>query len=299
MFTAGYWKIDNSIDFVLISTGLAKMPSKQKPLPVDTGTTLGEAATRFLSALSAESATENQQELLKFTRWYGLDKPVINLTGQEIANYSGQFHSGTHKAVEHLNAVKTFLSYCFKQGWTPSNLAPHIRVRKPATRHTGPDAGKAEESIVLTKDGHEELKGKLAALKEERPKIVEELTRAAADKDFRENAPLEAAREKQGHVEGQIRDLENTLKRARVIESMQERGLKITLGDSVVLSFVESGERIEYTLVSSKEANIQQRKISLVSPMGQALFNREAGDTLEVVAPSGVLTYKIIEILRR
>jgi transcription elongation factor GreA len=276
------------------------MPSKQKPLPVNPGTTFGEAATRFLSTLSTESATENQQELLKFTRWYGVDRPIINLTGQEIANYSGQFHSGTHKAAEHLNAVKDFLSYCFKQGLTPSNLAPHIRVKKsPASKHTGPDTGKAEESIALTKDGHEELKGKLAALKEERPKIVEELRRAAADKDFRENAPLEAAREKQGHVEGQIRDLENTLKRARVIESTEEKGLKITLGDSVVLSYVESGERIQYTLVSSKEANIQQRKISLVSPMGQALFNKEAGDKLEVAAPSGVLTYKIIEILRK
>jgi len=275
------------------------MPSKQKPLPVNPGTSFGEAATRFLSILSAESAPQNQQELLKFTRWYGVDRPIIKLTGQEVANYSEQFHSGTHKAVEHLNAVKTFLSYCFKQGLTPSNLATHIRVRKPPARHTGRDTIKAEESIILTRDGHAELKQKLAALKEERPKMVEELRRAAADKDFRENAPLEAAREKQGHIEGQIRDLENTLKRARVLESAEKKGLKITLGDSVVLSYVKSGERIEYTLVSSKEANIQQGKISLVSPMGQALFNKEAGDMLEVAAPSGVLTYKIIEILRK
>lgn len=275
------------------------MPSKQKPLPVNPGTSFGEAATRFLSILSAESAPQNQQELLKFTRWYGVDRPIIKLTGQEVANYSEQFHSGTHKAVEHLNAVKTFLSYCFKQGLTPSNLATHIRVRKPPARHTGRDTVKAEESIILTRDGHAELKQKLAALKEERPKMVEELRRAAADKDFRENAPLEAAREKQGHIEGQIRDLENTLKRARVLESAEKKGLKITLGDSVVLSYVKSGERIEYMLVSSKEANIQQGKISLVSPMGQALFNKEAGDTLEVAAPSGLLRYKIIEILRK
>jgi transcription elongation factor GreA len=275
------------------------MPSKQKPPPDNHGTSLGEAATRFLSAISNESSQETQQELLKFTRWYGVDRQIINLTGQQVASYSEQFHSGTHKAVEHLNAVKTFLSYCFKLGLTSSNLAPHIRIRKPAVRHTGSDSGKADGSIILTRDGHEEMKRKLAALKEERPKMVEELTKAAADKDFRENAPLEAAREKQGHIEGQIRDLENTLKRAKVIESADGKGLKITMGDTVVISYVESGERIQYMLVSSKEANIQQGKISLESPMGQALFNKEAGDRLEVAAPSGVLTYEIIEILKK
>jgi transcription elongation factor GreA len=275
------------------------MPSKQKPPPANPGTSLGEAATRFLSTISNDSAPGTQQELLKFTRWYGVDRPIINLTGQQVANYSEQFHSGSHKAVEHLNVVKTFLSYCFKQSLTSSNMAPHIRIRKPASRHTGSDTGKSDESIILTRDGHEELKRKLAALKEERPKMVEELTRAAADKDFRENAPLEAAREKQGHIEGQIRDLENTLKRAKVMESPHERSLKITMGDTVVISYVESGERIQYMLVSSKEANIQLGKISMESPLGQALFNREAGDMLDVAAPSGVLTYKIIEILRK
>jgi len=275
------------------------MPSKQKPQPANPGTSLGEAASRFLSTLSDESAPQTQPELLKFTRWYGLDRPIINLSGQEVAGYSEEFHSGTHQAVEHLNTIKAFLSYCFKQGLTSSNLAPHIRVKKPSARqHGAPGKAKAEESIILTGEGHAELKRKLAALKEERPKIAEELRRAAADKDFRENAPLEAAREKQGHIEGQILDLENTLKRAKVMESLEEKGLKITMGDTVVISYVESGERIKYTLVSSQEANIQQGKVSLLSPMGQALFNREAGDTLQVTAPSGVLTYKIIEILR-
>ncbi|MBN1689438.1 MAG: transcription elongation factor GreA [Dehalococcoidia bacterium] len=274
------------------------MPSKQKPLPVNPGTSLGEAATQFLSTASKESAPEVQQELLKFTRWYGLDRPIIDLTGQVVSSYSEQFHSNTSQTIEHLNTVKTFLSYCYQQRLTPSNLAPHIRVKKPSARQQTPGSVKVEEPIILTREGHEELKRKLAALKEERPKISEELRRAAADKDFRENAPLEAAREKQGHIEGQIRDLENTLKRARVIETPEDKSQRITMGDTVIISFVESGEKIRYTLVSSKEANIQQGKISLSSPMGQALFNKEAGETLEVTAPSGMLKYRIIEILK-
>jgi len=133
---------------------------------------------------------------------------------------------------------------------------------------------------------------------EERPKIAEELRRAASDKDFRENAPLEAAREKQGHVEGQILELENTLKKAKIIEASMRNGLKITMGDTVTVADASSGEKINYTLVSSKEANIQQGKISIVSPMGQALFNKEVGDTLEVSAPSGIIRYKIMNIAR-
>jgi transcription elongation factor GreA len=272
------------------------MPSKQKPLPVNPGTSLGEAATRFLSTVSKESAAEIQQELLKFTRWYGLDRPIIDLTGQVVSSYSEQFHSSTSQTVKHLNQIKTFLSYCHKQGLTPVNLAPHIRVKKPGARQQAQSSAKVEEPIVLTRHGYETLKSKLAALKEERPKISEELRKAAADKDFRENAPLEAAREKQGHIEGQILELENTLKRSKVIEAPEEKGQRISMGDTVVISYLESGERIRYTLVSSKEANIQQGKISLNSPLGQALFNKEAGETLEVAAPSGVLKYQIIEI---
>ncbi len=274
------------------------MPSKHKPPSENPGISLGETATRFLSSLTPESASELQQEAFKFIRWYGEERPIISLTGQEVANYCEQFYASTTKSVVHLNAVKTFLGYAFKQGFTSSNLATHIRVKKLPARRASAGTVKAEEPIDLTKDGFEELKLKLAALKEERPRIAEELRRAAADKDFRENAPLEAAREKQGYIEGQIRDIENTVKRARVIESPTEKSLKISMGDTVIVTDRQSGEKINYTLVSSSEANIKQGKISIVSPVGQALFNKEAGDTLEVNTPSGVLTYKIVEIVR-
>ncbi|MCX6002628.1 MAG: transcription elongation factor GreA, partial [Chloroflexi bacterium] len=157
---------------------------------------------------------------------------------------------------------------------------------------------KAEEPIMLTKNGYDAMKSKLTSLKEERPRVTEEIKKAAADKDFRENAPLQAAREKQGHIEGQIRDLEETLKKARVFESADKTGIRIAIGDTVAITDTVSGEKINYTIVSSQEANIKQHKISLASPMGQAIFNKEAGDLLEVNAPSGVLTYKIVEITR-
>ena len=259
---------------------------------------MGEAATHYFSSLAPDSAVTIQQEVFKFIRWYGEEKPIINLTGQEVANYSEQFGVATAKSTEHLHAVKTFLAFAYKQGSTSTNLSVHIRVKKPAARRTSTGPAKAEEPIMLTKHGYDEMKSKLASLRAERPKVTEEIKKAAADKDFRENAPLQAAREKQGHIEGQIRDLEETLKKARVLESDGSAGIRIAMGDTVTIEDTASGEKINYTIVSSQEANIKQHKISLASPMGQAMFNKGAGDRMQVNAPSGVLIYKIVEITR-
>lgn len=274
------------------------MSSKQKPSPTNQGFSLGEAATHYFSSLPSDTSGHIQQEVFKFIRWYGEESPIINLTGQEIANYSEQFGVANTKFTEHLHEVKTFLAFAFKQGITATNLSVHIRVKKPASRRLSSSSLKAEEPIMFTKNGYNEMKSKLTSLKEERPRVTEEIKKAAADKDFRENAPLQAAREKQGHIEGQIRDLEETLKKARVFESADKTGIRIAIGDTVAITDTVSGEKINYTVVSSQEANIKQHKISLASPMGQAIFNKEAGDLLEVNAPSGVLTYKIVEITR-
>ena len=259
---------------------------------------MGEAATHYFSSLPPNTATPIQQEVFKFIRWYGEERPIINLTGQEVANYSEQFGVATTKSTEHLHAVKTFLAFAYKQGVTSANLSTHIRVKKPAARRLSASSLKSEDPIMLTQNGYDEMKSKLVSLKEERPRVTEEIKKAAADKDFRENAPLQAAREKQGHIEGQIRDLEDTLKKARVLESNDKTGIRIAMGDTVTIAETASGEKINYTIVSSQEANIKQHKISLASPMGQAIFNKEAGDLLEVNAPSGVLIYKIVEITR-
>jgi transcription elongation factor GreA len=274
------------------------MPSTHKPQTPDPGSSLGDMATRYLSTISKAQASETHQELFKFIRWYGEDRPVISLTGQEIANYSDQFVTATTKSVQHLNIIKLFLVYNYKCGLTSSNMGAHIRVKKVSTRSSAAVSPKVDEPFIMTSQGHEDLKRKLAVLKEERPKITDEIRKAAADKDFRENAPLEAAREKQGHIEGQIRDIENTLKHAKIVESSEEQGLRISIGDTATIVDTVSEEKISYTLVGSKEANIKQGRISIVSPMGQALFNKEVGEVLEVNAPSGVLHYRILDITK-
>lgn len=274
------------------------MPSKRQSHFPDIEISLGEAAGQFLSTTPGELMAITQQDIFKFVRWYGENRLFSSLVAQEVANYCEQLNSSSSQAIEHLNTVKQFLSYAHKQKFTSANLAPHIRIKKTTAKKTGPPQIKTKDDIILTSQGYQELKNKLAALQAERPKIADELKKAAADKDFRENAPLEAARERQGLIEGQIREIENTLKRAKVVESVSEGTYKITIGDTVTISDISSGEKIVYMLVGSKEANIKQGKISIVSPMGQALFNKEIGDILEVNAPSGLLKYKILEILR-
>ena len=122
------------------------------------------------------------------------------------------------------------------------------------------------------------------------------MRRAAADKDFRENAPLEAAREQYGHLEGQIRELEEALKSAIVIGEKQRVALKVSVGDSVILRNLTSGEELHYTIVNSKEVDPTRGKISSASPIGKAIIGRGQGELVEVTAPAGKLRYQIEQV---
>jgi transcription elongation factor GreA len=152
-----------------------------------------------------------------------------------------------------------------------------------------------EEQIVITRQGYEDAKNKLEQLKREQPLLRAEITRAAADKDFRENAPFHAAREKMSYLEGEIQMLENTLRMAKIVES--NTGVKVGLGDTVVIENLDDEERSTYTLVGPREANMREGKVSISSPLGQALMGVSVGDTVDVKAPAGVLGYLIVSKL--
>jgi len=149
-----------------------------------------------------------------------------------------------------------------------------------------------EEQIVITRQGYENAKNRLEQLKSEQPLVREEITRAAADKDFKENAPFHAAREKMSYLKGEIQRLEDTLRLAKIVES--NTGSKIGLGDTVVIENLDDEERSTYTLVGPREANMREGKVSISSPLGQALIGTNVGDTVDVKAPSGVFSYMIV-----
>ncbi len=259
---------------------------------------LGQVATQFLLTLPSEERIKAQQEVYKFVRWYGEKRPLSGLTIPEVANYAEQVTASTTEVTEKLRIIKAFLAYAYKQGLTQTNLSVHLKTKKlpqksafSAKRHSG---GK----ILLTNQGYAELKAELAALKNERPRIAEELQKAAADKDFRENAPLEAIREYQGQLEARIKELESTIKMAKLIDEHQTGSYEITFGDTVVLRELASGEEVTYTLVHASEANPAEGKISVASPTGQALLGRAKGQKIEVKAPAGIIHYQIQEVIR-
>lgn len=275
------------------------MASKNAPDSAPSNYSLGQVATQFILTLPSEERLRAQQEVYKFVRWYGEKRPLIGLTIPEVANYAEQITSSTTEVVEKLGIIKTFLAYAHKQGLTRTNLAVHLKSKKTPPKSASPLKRRSHRKVLLTSQGYADLKAELTTLKNERPRIAEELQKAASDKDFRENAPLEAAREYQGQLEARIRKLESTLKMAILVDEQQAGGREVTFGDTVVLRDLASGEQVSYTLVDASEANPIEGKISVVSPMGQALLGRMKGQNVEVKAPAGVLHYRIEDIQHR
>ena len=275
------------------------MASKNTTDSTPSNYSLGEAATQFLLTLSSEERLRAQQEVYKFVRWYGEKRPLSGLAIPEVANYAEQITSSTTEVVEKLGTIKTFLAYAHKQGLTKTNLAVHLKSKKAPTKSASLSKRRSHRKVLLTSQGYAHLKTELDTLKNKRPRIAEEIQKAASDKDFRENAPLEAAREHLGQVEGRIQELESTLKLADLLDEQQSTDTEITLGDTVVLRDLASSEQVKYTLVDASEANALKGKISIVSPMGQALLGRTQGQNVEVKAPAGILHYQIEDIQHR
>ena len=152
--------------------------------------------------------------------------------------------------------------------------------------------------VPFTVAGAEALKVELQRLKAvERPDVVRAIAEARAQGDLSENAEYDAAKERQGFIEGRINDLEGKLSVAQVIDpkTLEDDG-RVVFGVTVDLEATESGDKASYQIVGEDEADIKQAKISFSSPMARAMIGKSAGDTVEVRAPGGVREYEIVEV---
>ena len=154
---------------------------------------------------------------------------------------------------------------------------------------------KEQQVVELTREGHEALEIEVEALKAQRPQVREEIRAAMLDKDFRENAPLDAAKEKQAHLESRIRQIDETLKRAVVVEGVAG-GSRVQIGSTVQVANLKSGASLRYTIVGSNEGNAAEGKISNASPIGKALLDRSVGDEVKVSVPAGVLRLRVEKV---
>ncbi len=260
--------------------------------------TLEEAASQFLSRLTSEERGDSQPEIYRFIRWFGRERVLDNLNGREVAGYAGRLSPSDTGYGRKLDQLRAFLTHAKKAGWSRANLAVHLKEKKVKDGSSLATRQGLPEVIELTRQGYAELENELDVLKSKRPELIEQIRRAAADKDFRENAPLAAARERRGHLEGRIRELEETLKAARIIGEQAKPGLKIGIGDRLVLQDLASGEELRYQIVNPREVAPAQGKISSVSPLGKALIGQGEGGKVEVTMPAGKLRYQVKRIER-
>jgi transcription elongation factor GreA len=148
----------------------------------------------------------------------------------------------------------------------------------------------------MTPRGAAKVKEELARLKAERPKISREIGIARDHGDISENAEYHAAKERQGMVEAQIKDLEDKLARVEIIDPTKLSGSKVRFGATVSLSNLETSEASTYQIVGADEANIEEGTISVSAPLARALIGKEAGDEVTVTLPGGRRSYEITDV---
>ncbi len=150
----------------------------------------------------------------------------------------------------------------------------------------------------ITVIGAEKMRAELHHLKTiERPAVIQAIAEARAQGDLSENAEYDAAKEKQGFIEGRIADLEGKLANAQIIDpTTLDADGRIVFAATVELEDAESGESVTYQIVGDDEADIKLGKISVSSPIARALIGKYAGDSVEVQAPGGVRHYEVLDV---
>jgi len=155
------------------------------------------------------------------------------------------------------------------------------------------------DQIYLTRGGYEKLTEELNQMKNvKRKKLSKAVGEARDHGDISENAEYDAAKDAQGMNEKHIAELEYKLAHARIIENEDMSDDEVLIGAKVKLKDLNSDDQFEYILVAEAEADYDQNKISIASPIGAALLNHKEGDVVEITVPAGILKYKILDISR-
>ena len=266
-------------------------------MAVDHGPSMAQALSQYLASLNATGRRDGHQELNRFVHWCGRSRPVGALSPPEIGEYAESAGMWGADSTKKLEPVKSFLAYLKRKGLIAVGLAPHLKASRSKSGTRRVYFKSVADHAELSPQGFANLQSRLEMLKQERTTVVADIGRAMADKDFKENAPLDAAKERQGMIESSIRELEGVLTYAVVIGSAPTEDLHlIKIGRKVTLKDIGNGKKVVYTLVDSRETDPVTGKISNVSPVGKALMDRSVGEEVSIAVPSGTLRYVIEKV---
>ncbi len=252
--------------------------------------TLSDAASRYIATLKGGEAQQAQPVVSRFVQWFGADRHISDLKGPDVERFVEESAGRGGSQGRRVEALRPFLAHLKSAGLTSTNFSTAIKLRKAES------SGSAIEDpnqVQMTREGYEALLKELDDLKGMRPQIAEALRLAMADKDFRENAPLDAARDQQAHVEAQIRRLEELVKHAAIVEGPAGTTGAARVGSFVSVTNLQTNQQVRYKLVSPSEVNLKEGKISVASPVGKALVDRIKGDEVSVAVPSGVVKLRV------
>ncbi len=259
--------------------------------------TLSQAISDYLGRTDVQEREAAAQELNRFQRWYGGHVSMRSIAPIDIDRYQEHLAQSGLDGSARLEHLKAFLTYARKQRLTDVNLGALVRLRRKSVGTRQRQDGPSASTVAMRRTGYEQMKAELERLEQEvRPRLAETLRLAAADRDFRENAPYDAAKQELAQVQTRINQLRAMLSAADIQEDPEGAGERIGLGSTVVLHDLELDEEVSYTLVGPGEIDPRRGRISIYSPVGKALTDKRAGEIVEVQTPAGSARYRIVRV---
>lgn len=257
-------------------------------------TRLSEALNHYLDSLKPEHRNTHGQYVRKYVEYTGFDVELQDLSRARVESYvEAQIRTTDPAAPERVTALKGWFKFLHKSGLTEENLGVQVRVKRVSNGRSGASSRRqqADETVEMTAEGVETLRHELANLEADEPGLREAIAEARQDKDFRENAPLDAAREAMALNLGRRKEIETALKRARIVGANKTDVAAV--GSLVTVTRLDNEAQTAFKLVGPREANASDRKISVESPVGKELLGRRPGDEISVEVPSGVIAYRV------
>ncbi len=257
------------------------------------------AAEQELKKAAPPFSEGARSAVTKFVTHFTPRLPIADLTPRGLEAFQETIGANATDDAERLMPVKDFLRFCWKtRGYTDANLGNYLRVKsaRSAAAARGNLEHEEAERFEMTADGLQQLKEDLERHKEELPAAIQAVAQAREDKDIRENAPLEAARENQERLNSRINELEYQIAHA-VISAGGTAG-RAHLGSTVSVRRLDAGagQVQEYTLVGPTEVNAEQRRISVESPVGKGLVDATVGAIVEIEVQRGTMRYEVVSV---